>query len=86
MFSRQLIGGCMAALVAAGAIFSASIAADAAMAPISVGQYATPDVHSAWCAVGAHIGPLGACIGGPGWGPGYHRHCWHTQWGRWVCN
>ena len=88
MLSRKLkvIGGCLATLFAAGAMFLASATAQAAMAPSSAGQYATPDIQLAWCAVGAHIGPLGACIGGPGWGPGYHRHCWHNQWGRWVCN
>jgi len=83
----KVIGGSLATLVAAGAMLLTSATAEAAMAPTSSGQYAPPDIQSAWCALGAHIGPVGACIGGGrGWGPGYRRHCWHNRWGRWVCN
>ena len=67
----KFIGGSLATLVAGGAMLLTSATAEAAMAPSSSGQYATPDIQLAWCALGAHIGPVGACIGGGrGWGPG----------------
>jgi hypothetical protein len=31
--------------------------------------------------LGAHVGPVGACIGGY-----HHRHCWINRWGHRVCN
>jgi hypothetical protein len=60
MSSRQLIGGLAAALVGAGAILASVAATPATMFPAS--QFATPEVQRVDCAVGAHIGPLGACI------------------------
>jgi len=77
MLSRKIraIDGSLATLVAAGAMLLTSATAEAAMAPTSSGQYASPDIQLAWCALGAHIGPVGGCIGGSGWGPGYRRHC-----------
>ena len=60
MSSRQLIGGFAAALVGAGAILASVGATQATMLPVS--HYATPYVQHVDCAVGAHIGPLGACI------------------------
>jgi len=62
MFSRQITGVSLAALVGAGAILVSASAANAAMSP-SVTQ-ATSSVHRVDCAVGAHLGPLGACIFG----------------------
>jgi hypothetical protein len=59
MILRQLIGGLAAAIVGAGMILAS---AQAAMLPVP--HYATPSVHQIDCAVGAHLGPLGACIGG----------------------
>jgi hypothetical protein len=91
MLSRKFMGGSLAALVGAGAIFLAATSAQAAMLPPPAGAYPTSDIQAAACVVGAHIGPLGACIGGPGYGhPGYgqrwHRHCWINRWGHRVCN
>jgi len=60
MSSRQLIGGLTAALVGAGAMLASVAATQATMLPVS--RYATPDVQPVDCAIGAHIGPLGACI------------------------
>ena len=60
MSSRQLIGGFAAALVGAGAILASVGAAQATMLPVS--RYASPYVQQVDCAIGAHIGPLGACI------------------------
>jgi len=60
MSSRQLIGGFATALVGAGAILASVGATQATMLPVS--RYATPYVQHVDCAIGAHIGPLGACI------------------------
>jgi hypothetical protein len=60
MSSRQLIGCFAAALVGAGAVFASVGATQATMLPVS--HYATPDLVQVDCAIGAHIGPLGACI------------------------
>jgi len=60
MSSRQLIGGFTAALLGAGAILASAGATQATMLPAS--RFATPYVQSVDCAIGAHIGPLGACI------------------------
>ena len=89
MLSRKLRDRSLAALAGAGAVFLAVTTAQAAMLPAPAEQYSTPDIQLAWCAVGAHIGPLGACIGGPGYyhHRGYwHRHCWINRWGHRVCN
>jgi hypothetical protein len=60
MSSRQWIGGFGAALVGAGAILASASATQATMLPAS--RFATPYVQPVNCAIGAHIGPLGACI------------------------
>jgi hypothetical protein len=60
MSSRQLIGGFAAALVAASAMLASVGATQATMLPVS--HYAAPYVQHVDCAIGAHIGPLGACI------------------------
>jgi hypothetical protein len=60
MSLHQLIGYSAATLVGAGAMLPSVAAAQATMLPVS--HYATPDVQYVDCAVGAHIGPLGACI------------------------
>jgi len=60
MSLHQLIGCSAAALVGAGAMLASATATQATMLPVS--HYATPYVHHVDCAVGAHIGPLGACI------------------------
>jgi len=85
MASRHLLR-CLVGALAAAALLSATSLANAAIAPPAPKQFANPEVQSVWCALGAHIGPLGACIGGYGWGPRYHyRHCWYDHWGRRVC-
>lgn len=58
MLSRHLIGVSAAALFATGSMFAS--AAPVSMAP-NVTQ-AIPYVQTVDCAVGAHLGPLGACI------------------------
>ena len=60
MSSRQLIGGFAAALLGAGAMLASVAPTQATMFPAP--RYATPDVQYVDCAIGAHIGPLGACI------------------------
>jgi hypothetical protein len=60
MSSRQLIGCFAAALVGAGAMLASVATTQATMLPVS--SYATPYVQYVDCAIGAHIGPLGACI------------------------
>jgi len=72
------------AVLGAGALFLAASASQASILPAPAAQYSAPDVQLAWCAVGAHIGPVGGCIGG--WGPGYRHHCWINRYGRRVCN
>jgi hypothetical protein len=86
MLSRKLTGRALGSLVGVGLALIAASSAEAAMSPSDGNRYSTPDVHMAWCAVGAHIGPIGGCIGGPGYGPGWRRHCWINHWGRRVCN
>ena len=84
MLSRALLGGLFASLVAAGAISLAPTAVQAAMAPAPASAYVASDVRDVGCLVGAHVGPLGACIGGYGYG--YRHHCWINRWGNRVCN
>ncbi|MGO8800301.1 MAG: hypothetical protein ACLQE9_02920 [Roseiarcus sp.] len=93
MVSRKMLGGCVGALVGAGAMVLAMTTADAAMAPSPAARYSTPEVQLAWCAAGFHVGPVGACVaGGPGPGyygrPGYWgpRHCWRGYYGALHCN
>jgi len=83
MLSRKPKHRSLAALAGAGALFLAATTASAGMLPAPAEPYSTrPDIQMAWCAVGAHIGPVGACIGG------FHRwhHCWINRWGHRVCN
>jgi hypothetical protein len=82
MLSRNSKSGSLAALAAAGAMLLSATISQAAMAPAPAAAYAASDVQLAFCAVGAHIGPVGACIGS------YHRyhHCWYNRWGHRVCN
>jgi hypothetical protein len=82
MVLRKSKSRSLAALVAASAMLLSTAISQAAMAPAPGATYAPSDIHLAWCAVGAHIGPVGACIGS------YHRwrHCWYNRWGRQVCN
>jgi hypothetical protein len=84
MLSRKLKHRSLAALAGAGAMFLAATASQAAILLSPAEQYSRPNIQLAWCAVGAHIGPVGACIGGPGY-YGY-RHCWINRWGHRVCN
>jgi hypothetical protein len=90
MSIRKSISGPVAALVGAGALFLAATTAQAAMSPAPTAQYSSPNVQLAWCAVGANIGPLGACVGTdhPYYGhSGYwHHHCWTNHWGHRICN
>jgi hypothetical protein len=81
MLSRKSRRGSLAAFVAAGAMLLSATISQAAMAPAPAATYAASDIQLAWCAIGAHIGPLGACIGGY-----HHRHCWINRWGHRVCN
>jgi hypothetical protein len=60
MSLRQLIGCSAAALVGPGALLASVATTQATMLPIS--RNAAPDVQLVDCAIGAHIGPLGACI------------------------
>ena len=70
----------IASLVVAGGLSLAASAADAAMAPAPASAYVASDIQDAGCLLGAHVGPLGACIGG------YRHHCWINRYGRRVCN
>jgi hypothetical protein len=70
----------IASLVVAGGISLAAGAAEAAMAPAPVAGYVTSDVQDVGCLLGAHVGPVGACVGG------YRHHCWINRWGHRVCN
>ena len=62
MYSRLITGIPLAALVGAGAIVLSATAAGAAMSPATFD--ASSSVHRVDCAVGAHLGPLGACVFG----------------------
>ena len=70
MVSRKTIGSSLAALAAAGAMLLVASTADAAMSPVPAARQSNPDIQLAWCGVGFHVGPLGACVGG---GPGFTR-------------
>jgi hypothetical protein len=88
MHPNQSFGLRAAGFVAAFALFAAASTAEAAMAPPPVSDYSNPNVQLAWCAAGVQIGPLGACVGGPGpyYHHYYHRHCWRGYSGRLHCN
>ena len=60
MSLRQLIGCSAAALVGAGAILASVTATQAAT--LAVTRSPASNVQYVDCAIGAHIGPLGACI------------------------
>jgi hypothetical protein len=83
MLSREFLGGSLASLLVAGAMLLAPASANA-MSPAPIGAYAASDVQNVGCLLGAHIGPLGACVGGYGYG--YRHHCWINRWGNRVCN
>ncbi|MGD0722764.1 MAG: hypothetical protein ABR970_17145 [Roseiarcus sp.] len=79
---RKLTSFCAAAAMGVGLVVSASASVEAAMAPAPAVSYSNPQVQLADCLLGAHLGPLGACVGG-----GYHhRHCWIDRWGHRRCN
>lgn len=79
MTIRKLTGACAAALMAAG-LLTAATTAEAAMAPVFPAA-SNAEIQTVGCFLGAHLGPLGACIGG-----GYHRrHCWINRWGHRRC-
>jgi hypothetical protein len=82
MFSHKLMGGSFALLAAAGAMLLVATTAQAAVSPAPAGAFATSDVQSVGCLLGAHVGPLGACLGGHT----HHRHCWIDREGNQVCN
>ncbi|MGA2794635.1 MAG: hypothetical protein ABSE69_14105 [Roseiarcus sp.] len=82
MLSREFLGGSLASLVAAGFMFLAPTSVQAAMAPAPAGVYAASDVQNVGCLLGAHVGPVGACVGGYG----YRHHCWINRFGHRVCN
>jgi hypothetical protein len=68
--------------LAAGAMLASIVVAQAAVAP-PIALYSTPEIQAVGCAVGAHIGPLGACIGGDH--RDHHRHCRIDDRGERVC-
>jgi len=82
MFSFRLNGGSRVAL-AAGVMLATVTIAQAALAPAPAFRYSAPDVQTVECAVGAHIGPVGACIGGDR--RDHRRHCWVDDRGERVC-
>jgi len=68
MSLRNVLGGTTAAVIGAGAMLVSAGTIQAAMlpAPLKAASY----VQHVDCAVGAHIGPLGACIfGDTGYAP-----------------
>jgi hypothetical protein len=62
MSLRNLLGGSTAAVMAAGLVLASAGTMQAAMLPAPV--KATSYIQHVDCAIGAHIGPLGACIFG----------------------
>jgi hypothetical protein len=85
MFSIRLNGGARVAL-AAGALLATATFAQAAVLPASAPSYSPSDIQTIDCAVGAHIGPLGACIGGDDRDHHhYHHKCWTNDRGERVC-
>ena len=82
MLSFNQIGRLLPVIGAAVLMFFLNLSAHAAMAPAPPASVSAPDVQLAWCAIGAHIGPIGGCIGGSG---GRSR-CWVNRWGHRVCD
>jgi len=71
MAMQKIIGG-SAAILGAGMLWASLGASQAAMRPVSPDPSAT--VHLVDCAVGAHLGPLGACILGDDNPPAVEEH------------
>ncbi len=85
MFSIRLNGGARVAL-AAGALLATLTIAQAAITPAPGALYSPSDIQTVECAVGAHIGPLGACIVGDDRDHHhYHHNCWTNDRGERVC-
>ncbi len=85
MFLLRLSGGSRLAL-AAGAMLATVAIAQAAVTQTPASSYSTSDIQTVDCVVGAHLGPLGACIGGDRHGDHRdHRHCWTNDRGERVC-
>ncbi|MGD0188458.1 MAG: hypothetical protein ABSC25_24895 [Roseiarcus sp.] len=85
MSSFRLNSGSLVAL-AAGMMLATVTIAQAGMAPAPGTSYSTSDTQTVGCAVGAHIGPLGACIGGDHRDHHRdHRDCWTNDQGERVC-
>jgi hypothetical protein len=61
MLSYKLMGGSLAAIVGAGAMLASVTTSQAAM--LHVPHHAAGQVHNIDCLLGAHVGPLGGCIG-----------------------
>ncbi|MGA2045871.1 MAG: hypothetical protein ABSG83_21190 [Roseiarcus sp.] len=72
---------CAAAAMGIGLLVAASATAQAAMAPAPAALASNPQVQPAGCFLGAHVGPLGGCVGGY-----HHRHCWIDRWGHRRCD
>ena len=85
MFSFYLNSGSRVAL-SAGVMLATVVMAQAAVAPAAGSLYSTSDIQTVECAVGAHIGPLGACIGGEDRDHHRdHRDCWTNDRGERIC-
>ena len=67
MSTTRLERRVVSVLAGAAAIILSAASAQAAMTPAPKAHYADPGVQKAWCGLGFHLGPLGACLaGGPG--------------------
>ena len=81
MISVNRISHCFAALALAGTVLLGASVAQAAMSPAAVDAQPDSEIQTVGCLLGAHVGPVGGCIGGY-----HHRHCWIDHWGHRVCN
>ena len=61
MFSDKLLGGSLAAVAGAGLLLASASVAQAGTLAAPV--HSTLPIQTVDCAVGLHIGPLGACVG-----------------------
>ena len=84
MSSFRLNGGALVALAVAAMLATITIA-QAALAPAPAFLYSPPDIQTVECAVGAHLGPLGACLGEHREHHRDHRDCWTNDQGERVC-
>lgn len=84
MTSFRMNGGALIAL-ATGMTLATITIAQAALAPAPAFLYSTLDIQTVECAVGAHLGPLGACIGERRDHLRDHRDCWTNDRGERVC-